>query len=91
MSTQQTSLLALLDEQPMLHGVKGEVYELLSSRGPMNNHELSQALHIGINCITNPIWMLRKLGLVEEDSRRNDKTTGHLTIYWRAVTRQVEL
>ena len=81
---QQTSLLAWIDVQTNLGDRQKAVFDVLKSRGPMNNLEISQVVGIPINSITPRVKELRERGFVEEHTKARCKTTGRLVIYWRA-------
>ena len=81
---QQTSQLAFSLIQDQLPARQQQVFDCISTYGPMNNKQIARQLLLGINQITPRVLELRQKGRVELD-RTDVDAQGRRCRFWRAA------
>ena len=82
---QDTSLEAWYSIQDKLGRAQKQVLDVLKIRMTATNNEIAESLGWSISSVTPRICELRKIGLVEDAGKRNDRVTGRTAHAWRYV------
>ena len=84
---QETSLIAYANLLENLGERQMDVYKVIHRMGPISNTEISDYLHLPINCITGRTNELVKKEMVMEAKKDLCPITNKLVIFWKVLKR----